>query len=318
MSRRRRRSTGRRRTWSCRRCGTGPPSWATGAPTCDAETYREALAQVDAAARRRPADLLVRAALRRPAGRASVTSSGCRPAATSPSRADFATWADGRGRQAAADGGLLPRRPAAARRADGGRRAGRRPLELRRRQPRAAARGPTRSTWPSPWWPAEDEIDDAGPRRPGPRWRREGVGFVGDDGPRLFAATRAEALAALDHFVEHRLPTFGRYEDAMLRRRPVDGALAAVGAAQPRPARPARGGARRRGGVRRRARPDRGGRGLRPPGDGLARLHLAPLLVPRRGLPRRATSSRPRTPTCRRGSPSSTRRAPTRPASRGP
>ncbi len=41
--------------------------------------------------------------------------------------------------------------------------------------------------------------------------------FVGEDGPRRFAATRAEALAALDDFVEHRLPDFGRYEDAMLR-----------------------------------------------------------------------------------------------------
>jgi deoxyribodipyrimidine photolyase-related protein len=36
------------------------------------------------------------------------------------------------------------------------------------------------------------------------------------DGPRRFAVTRAEAVAALDRFVERRLPAFGPYEDAML------------------------------------------------------------------------------------------------------
>ncbi len=39
---------------------------------------------------------------------------------------------------------------------------------------------------------------------------------VGVDGPRLFAVTPAEAEAALRQFITHRLPTFGRYEDAML------------------------------------------------------------------------------------------------------
>ena len=49
------------------------------------------------------------------------------------------------------------------------------------------------------------------------RWERDGdVSFIGVDGPRRFPATRAEALAALEHFVDHRLPTFGPYEDAML------------------------------------------------------------------------------------------------------
>ena len=47
-------------------------------------------------------------------------------------------------------------------------------------------------------------------------WAADGVEFVGEDGPRRFAATRDEALAALAFFIEHRLPTFGRYEDAML------------------------------------------------------------------------------------------------------
>jgi deoxyribodipyrimidine photolyase-related protein len=62
----------------------------------------------------------------------------------------------------------------------------------------------------------EDEID-AEVRADLDRWASEdGIEFVGADGPRLFPATRAEALARLQHFVEHRLPTFGPYEDAML------------------------------------------------------------------------------------------------------
>lgn len=46
--------------------------------------------------------------------------------------------------------------------------------------------------------------------------RDDGVEFVGDDGPRRFAVTRREALAALRHFRAHRLEAFGGYEDAML------------------------------------------------------------------------------------------------------
>ncbi|RIX27624.1 cryptochrome/photolyase family protein [Amnibacterium setariae] len=69
---------------------------------------------------------------------------------------------------------------------------------------------------PEPWWPEEDEID-AGVRADLDRWEREGVvRFTGEDGPRRFAATADEARAALDHFVRHRLPTFGPYEDATL------------------------------------------------------------------------------------------------------
>ena len=66
-----------------------------------------------------------------------------------------------------------------------------------------------------PWWPEEDEID-AQVRADLDQMAADGVVFVGEDGPRRFAATQEEARYALDHFVEHRLATFGRYEDAML------------------------------------------------------------------------------------------------------
>ena len=69
-----------------------------------------------------------------------------------------------------------------------------------------------------PWWPAEDDIDRQ-VREDLDRWvadRGSGVRFVGEDGPRRFAVTRAEARQALDTFVTERLAAFGPYEDAML------------------------------------------------------------------------------------------------------
>ena len=73
---------------------------------------------------------------------------------------------------------------------------------------------------PEPEWPTEDEIDTAA-RHDLDRWEREGhVTFLGADGPRRFAATRAEALAALADFVTHRLSGFGPHEDAMLSADP--------------------------------------------------------------------------------------------------
>ncbi|MFE3265523.1 cryptochrome/photolyase family protein [Streptomyces sp. NPDC059215] len=74
---------------------------------------------------------------------------------------------------------------------------------------------------PAPWRPREDSIDEE-VRHDLDRWERDDeVSFVGRDGPRLFPATRREALSALRHFVTHRLPDFGRYEDAMLTADPV-------------------------------------------------------------------------------------------------
>jgi deoxyribodipyrimidine photolyase-related protein len=45
--------------------------------------------------------------------------------------------------------------------------------------------------------------------------RTSRASFIGKDGPRKFAGTRSEALAALEHFVDHQLPLFGPYEDAI-------------------------------------------------------------------------------------------------------
>lgn len=66
-----------------------------------------------------------------------------------------------------------------------------------------------------PIWPVEDDID-AGVREDIARWEKDGLVLVGRDGPRRFAVTRAEALAALEDFVTHRLAAFGPYEDAAL------------------------------------------------------------------------------------------------------
>ena len=70
---------------------------------------------------------------------------------------------------------------------------------------------------PKPWRPTEDAIDDE-VRRDLDRWDMDkDMTFLGDDGPRMFAATRDEALLALDDFVDHRLADFGPYEDAIMQ-----------------------------------------------------------------------------------------------------
>jgi deoxyribodipyrimidine photolyase-related protein len=65
---------------------------------------------------------------------------------------------------------------------------------------------------PRPYQPREDDIDEQVRHD----LDRMDLDTVGVDGPRLFAVTPAEARRALTRFVEHRLPTFGRYEDAMM------------------------------------------------------------------------------------------------------
>ncbi|MCF2527214.1 cryptochrome/photolyase family protein [Yinghuangia soli] len=74
---------------------------------------------------------------------------------------------------------------------------------------------------PSPYRPHEDSVDDE-VRHDLDAWERAGeVSFVGRDGPRLFPASRREAVAALERFVAHRLSAFGTYEDAVLSADPV-------------------------------------------------------------------------------------------------
>ncbi|MCM2580174.1 cryptochrome/photolyase family protein [Streptomyces meridianus] len=91
-------------------------------------------------------------------------------------------------------------------------------LDAENREP--PPRGAQTLDLPGPWSAAEDAIDDE-VRRDLDRWEREGsVSFVGRDGPRRFPVTRRQALAALKRFVAHRLPDFGRYEDAMLAADP--------------------------------------------------------------------------------------------------
>ena len=67
-----------------------------------------------------------------------------------------------------------------------------------------------------PWYPKEDEIDQQ-VRKDLDELEGAGVEFAGEDGPRLFPASRSEALEALEHFVNSRLDLFGPYEDAVLK-----------------------------------------------------------------------------------------------------
>jgi len=69
---------------------------------------------------------------------------------------------------------------------------------------------------PPVWQPVEDDID-AQVRNLLDGWESSGqVAFIGEDGPRQFAATRDEAGSVLDDFIEHRLSAFGPYEDATM------------------------------------------------------------------------------------------------------
>lgn len=132
------------------------------------------------------------------------------------SEADFAAWAGGRGQRRL----LLEDFYRAARVRTGILMDGREPAggqwnyDHDNREP--APKGALTLGVDEPWWPEEDDID-AGVRADLDRWHTEGiVQLVGDDVPRRFAVTPAEAQLALDRFIGGRLPTFGPFEDAAL------------------------------------------------------------------------------------------------------
>lgn len=178
------------------------------------DTYREGLAQVD-----EPLDVLQPTSwealhlVDRLAAERDIERLPARGYATS--RADFAAWADARGgRRLLMEDFYRDARIRLDVLMEGGEPVGGRwnyDAENREKPPRTRTLG-----LPEPSWPVEDEID-AQVREDLDRLEREGVRFVGEDGPRRFAVTRAEAVNALDDFVQHRLATFGRYEDAILR-----------------------------------------------------------------------------------------------------
>ena len=180
-----------------------------------ADTYREALAQVD-----EPLTVCqptTHAAADFVQGLDGVEMLAARGYATSI--ADFARWAEGRGGKRL----LMEDFYRDARRRlevlmDGAEPAGGKwNFDAENREP--PPRTPTLGI-DEPWWPDEDEID-AEVRRDLDRWAEDGdVVFLGEDGPRRFAATRAEAQQALADFVAHRLPAFGAHEDAMLTADP--------------------------------------------------------------------------------------------------
>jgi len=119
-------------------------------------------------------------------------------------------------RQTLPTGELVPPRPPRDGRADGRRRAGRRRAELRR--PQSGNRRP-----PDGWEPPEPpRFDPDELTRETHAWVRERFDTWGTDSLDEFAwpVTREEAQTALDAFVRDRLPSFGRYEDAMVTDEP--------------------------------------------------------------------------------------------------
>ncbi|GAA2028460.1 cryptochrome/photolyase family protein [Agromyces tropicus] len=132
------------------------------------------------------------------------------------SEADFARWmAQREGRRVRMEDfygwvrertGILMRGPEPA----GGR------LNHDRENRHPPPRGATTLGLPEPVWPEEDELDRE-VRDDLDRWQADGhVRLIGEDGPRRFAVTRAEADRAVDDFIESRLGDFGPFEDAVL------------------------------------------------------------------------------------------------------
>lgn len=66
------------------------------------------------------------------------------------------------------------------------------------------------------WFATEDDIDAEVREYLDVLEKQGDISFVGVDGPRIFPATRQEAVQALDHFMTHRLAGFGPHEDAAM------------------------------------------------------------------------------------------------------
>lgn len=127
---------------------------------------------------------------------------------------EFRAWATGRRRLLLEDWYRLVRSTRGILMEDGSPIGGRWNFDQDNRLP--PPRAATSLGLPRPWQPQEGDTDSQ-VRTLLDDWERDGyVAWIGEDGPRMFAATRSEALAVLDDFVEHRLAEFGPYEDATM------------------------------------------------------------------------------------------------------
>ena len=161
-----------------------------------------------------------------------------------------------------------------------------------------------------PWWPERGRRSTTRYAETSTRWASDGRTGISFLGLRRAPSLLRHAGRGADR--AGRLPrpparAVRHLRGRRARRRPVDGPLADLGPPQPRAARPAGRRTPGRGAapLRRCAAGQR--RGVRAAGDGLARLRVAPLLAPRRGLPPPQRARR-RAGACRTGSPSSTAR----------
>ena len=136
---------------------------------------------------------------------------------------------------------------------------------------------------PHAWSAVEDEIDRE-VRHYLDEWEASGdVAFIGSDGPRIFPATRAEALEALEAFVTQRLKTFGPTEDAAMS---ADWAMShsLLSPDESWPVTPAGSYRPGGGGVHGRKGRYRQRGGLCSPSHGVARMGVAFVLAPGRRL----------------------------------
>ena len=275
------RSTGRSCTSCCPGCATSPPSSATGpatcAPTPTGRRWSRSGGPSSCTSRPRTPRSRFVERLRKEGLVAEIL-----PTPTfALSRAEFTEWAGDR--EHLPDGGLLPRPAASLRRADGRRRARRRQVEPRPRQPRAATRAARRrSASSAPWQPREDAIDDAGPgrpRRPRPADRRPRRAALvrrhGGRGAARAARTSSSTACRTSGRTRTRCCTAtGRWRTRCSRCRSTSACCTrSTSSARPRPRfRAGDGAARER-------------RGLRPAGARLAGVHVAPVLALRARLP---------------------------------